>query len=62
MNFSALLAIDLNAVLHFQLYCWIFSIATIERWLDSKAYLTVISTFLVVAKLFAVIDNAEGSH
>ena len=24
-------------LLNFQLYCWIFSIATTERWLDSKA-------------------------
>ena len=38
-----------------------FSIATIERWLETKAII-VISTFLVVAKFFVVTDNAEGSH
>ena len=27
-----------------------------------KSYLTVISTFFVVAKFFVVIDNSEGSH
>ena len=38
-------------LLLFQLYCWIMSIATIERWLDANA-----------TKFFVVVDNAEGSH
>ena len=38
-----------------------FSIATVERWLDTKAINYDIH-ILVVAKFFVVIENAESLH
>ena len=45
----------------FSAYTWIFSIANIECWLYTMSINCDIH-ILVAAKLFVVIDNAEGSH